>query len=400
MPIISIYSGSFCRQEEVIAALTANRRADLLDERGLLALTAKLHRLPPADLERTLLPVNGPRLFLAVERKRHLAAAKAALAESLREDMICLGRFGHLIPRSIGHVLHVLLIAEARFRAGRAADLLGVPMAVARARISGDDKDAREWTGELLHREPWDPLLYDVVLPMDRKDVDQAVEIIHGHADKDILQPTPQSRQAVVNFRLAAAVELALAREGHAVRVEADSGEIFVYIDKKVIMLSRMEEELRLIASGVPGVRSVNVRLGPEFYQKSMYRKHEPERAVKLLLVDDEREFVHTLSERLLMREIGSSVVYDGEQALAFMDEDEPDVMVLDLKMPGIDGLEVLRRVQTRHPHVRVIILTGHGSREDERQCLELGAFAYLQKPVDIDVLTDLLRQARDETPE
>lgn len=395
MPIINIFHGSFCRQDEVIRAFKAKYPFEFLDEQDLLAMTARRQDIAPTELERTLLPGHGPRFFLAVDRKRHLAAVKAVLAESLQENMLCVGRFGHLIPRSIGHVLHVLLIAETRYRVGRAADVLGIPMAMARVRISNDDKDAMEWTEELLHREPWDPLLYDVVLPMDKKGVEHAVETMSACAAKDVLHPTLQSRRAVENFRLAAAVELALAREGQAVRVEADGGDAFLYIDKKVIMLSKMEEELRRIASAVAGVRGVHVRLGPDFYKKSMYRKHEPERAVKLLLVDDEREFVHTLSERLLMREIGSAVAYDGEQALAFVDEDEPDVMVLDLKMPGIDGLEVLRRVMARHPHVRVIILTGHGSREDERQCLDLGAFAYLQKPVDIDVLTDLLRQAR-----
>ncbi len=147
------------------------------------------------------------------------------------------------------------------------------------------------------------------------------------------------------------------------------------------------------------GSRRAGINLSPEFYQKTMYRQHQPEQRGKLLLVDDEREFVHTLSERLLMREIGSSVVYDGEQALAFVEDDEPDVMVLDLKMPGIDGLEVLRRVKAAHPQVQVIILTGHGSKEDERNCMDAGAFAYLQKPVDISVLIRLLEQARGQSP-
>jgi two-component system, OmpR family, response regulator CpxR len=68
--------------------------------------------------------------------------------------------------------------------------------------------------------------------------------------------------------------------------------------------------------------------------------------------------------------------------------------MVLDLKMPGIDGLEVLRRVKTEHPNVEVIVLTGHGSKEIERECLEIGACAYLEKPVDIDTLTRTMKEA------
>lgn len=68
--------------------------------------------------------------------------------------------------------------------------------------------------------------------------------------------------------------------------------------------------------------------------------------------------------------------------------------MVLDLKMPGVDGIEVLRRVKRDHPGVEVIILTGYGSERDRRLAKELGAFAYLNKPVDIDELSDVVRQA------
>jgi DNA-binding response OmpR family regulator len=68
--------------------------------------------------------------------------------------------------------------------------------------------------------------------------------------------------------------------------------------------------------------------------------------------------------------------------------------MVLDLRMPGIDGLEVLRRVKLEKPAVEVIILTGHGSEQEERRALELGAFAYLEKPVNIDVLAETMKQA------
>jgi DNA-binding NtrC family response regulator len=77
--------------------------------------------------------------------------------------------------------------------------------------------------------------------------------------------------------------------------------------------------------------------------------------------------------------------------------EDEPEVMILDLKMPGIDGIEVLKRVKQTRPEIEVIILTGHGSEEDRTTCMGLGAFAYLQKPVDIDLLTETLKKANEK---
>ena len=115
---------------------------------------------------------------------------------------------------------------------------------------------------------------------------------------------------------------------------------------------------------------------------------------IKILLVDDEKEFVKTLSERIRMRDLGSEIALDGEQALKIVDDQIPDVMVLDLKMPGIDGMEVLRRVKKAYPHVQVIILTGHGTDKDEKEARQLGAFDYLQKPVDIEKLVKSIRKA------
>lgn len=115
---------------------------------------------------------------------------------------------------------------------------------------------------------------------------------------------------------------------------------------------------------------------------------------MKVLLVDDEESFVKTLSERLNMRDMKSDTVFGGQQALDFVDENEPDVMVLDLKMPGIDGMEVLRRIKKRYPHIQVIILTGHGTDKDEDEARRLGIYDYVQKPADIETLAQKIKAA------
>jgi DNA-binding response OmpR family regulator len=114
----------------------------------------------------------------------------------------------------------------------------------------------------------------------------------------------------------------------------------------------------------------------------------------KVLMVDDEEDFVKTLAERMQMRDLDSDVALSGEAALQIVEDQVPDVMVLDLKMPGIDGMEVLRRVRKAYPQVQVVILTGHGSEKDETEARRLGAFAYLQKPVDIEKLVVTLKNA------
>jgi len=115
---------------------------------------------------------------------------------------------------------------------------------------------------------------------------------------------------------------------------------------------------------------------------------------IKVLLVDDEVEFVDTLGQRLRMRGLAVDIVYDGEQALSFVKKIEPDVIVLDLKMPGLYGIEVLKEVKKLKPNVQVIILTGHGTDKDEEQAKQLGGFDFMRKPADIDLLVAKIKEA------
>ncbi|WP_027186025.1 response regulator [Desulfovibrio inopinatus] len=117
----------------------------------------------------------------------------------------------------------------------------------------------------------------------------------------------------------------------------------------------------------------------------------------KLLVVDDEADFVRSLAERLQTRKMKAEVALSGEEALAKTSVDEPEVMVLDLKMPGLDGLEVLQRIKMAYPTTQVIILTGHSSLETKEQAEGLGAFAYLEKPVEISTLVRIVKQAHDQ---
>jgi len=115
---------------------------------------------------------------------------------------------------------------------------------------------------------------------------------------------------------------------------------------------------------------------------------------INILLVDDEEEFITTLAERMQLRNLPSQYAFNGDQAMQMVAASPPDVMILDLKMPGVDGLEVLRRVKKKYPRVEVIILTGHGAEKDEDEARRLGAFEYLKKPVDIDELTQHIEKA------
>lgn len=115
---------------------------------------------------------------------------------------------------------------------------------------------------------------------------------------------------------------------------------------------------------------------------------------LRVLLVDDEEEFASTLAERLSMRGLDVKTALDGETALEMIAANPPDVVLLDVLMPGMGGLEVLRRIRSSHPGTQVILLTGHGSTRDGMEGMRQGAFDYLMKPLKIEELIAKLEEA------
>ena len=114
----------------------------------------------------------------------------------------------------------------------------------------------------------------------------------------------------------------------------------------------------------------------------------------RVLLVDDEEEFVSALSERLTLRGIGVDSALNGEEALARLVAKDFEVVILDVMMPGLGGLEVLRQIKATHPNTQVILLTGHGSTREGIEGMRLGAFDYLIKPVDLEDMLEKMKAA------
>lgn len=119
---------------------------------------------------------------------------------------------------------------------------------------------------------------------------------------------------------------------------------------------------------------------------------------IRLLIVDDEERFLATT--RILLEKRGVTNLYmamNGVDALRLLQEERIDVVVLDVKMPGMDGVEVLRRIKQERPLVEVIMLTGHASVESAVEGLKLGAFDYVMKPIDIPDLLAKIEEAYDK---
>ena len=116
--------------------------------------------------------------------------------------------------------------------------------------------------------------------------------------------------------------------------------------------------------------------------------------AIQLLLVDDEERFLTTTKILLEKRGLNTFTATNGLDALNFMDTHRFDVVILDVKMPGLDGIEVLREIKKKHPLVEVIMLTGHATIESAIEGLKLGAFEYITKPCDMLDLVEKVNEA------
>ncbi len=398
MPNISIFYGEFCRADSVVREVFDRSDCHLITDANILADAAALSGIEPRRLENAFSSTTSVFNKFTHEKERALAFLRLAVAEALTEENVLVsGYLAHLIPHDITHILRVCLISSLKSRIAIAGEERGLSEKEATRTITRLDERRANWVN--LQRgvdDPWDPQLYDMVIPVDKTHVVEAASLIEEHAESPELEITDASRQAVHDFILSSRVAVALAREGHNVDVRARKGNVLLTINKHVLMLKRLEEELKQITNSVTGVQEVETRVGSDFHKSDVYRQYQFEEPSRVLLVDDEKQFVQTLSERLQLRNMGTAVAYDGESALQQIDRDEPEVMVLDLMMPGISGFEVLKQVKQNRPEVEVIVLTGHGSEEDEETCMSLGAFAYLHKPVDIEVLSQKLKEANE----
>ncbi len=118
--------------------------------------------------------------------------------------------------------------------------------------------------------------------------------------------------------------------------------------------------------------------------------------SAKVLLVDDEEEFIEMLSRRLETRGVKAVAVTSGEQAVTAVGARDFDVAVIDLSMPGIDGIETLKQIKAKKPDIEVLMLTGHATVKSGIEAMKLGAGDFLQKPVEITELLDKINAARE----
>jgi DNA-binding NtrC family response regulator len=119
---------------------------------------------------------------------------------------------------------------------------------------------------------------------------------------------------------------------------------------------------------------------------------------MKVLLVDDEAPFVEALAKRLDKRGVTIFTAFSGQEAIQKLeDNSQIDVVVLDVKMPGMDGIDTLKAIKAAHPMIEVVMLTGHATVESAIEGMKLGALDYLMKPCEMEILLAKLQDAKEK---
>lgn len=398
MPVIYVTNGLYANSKDIVQMFSEKFNCSIITDADIIEKTHQTSKIKKATLQKVLESKQIAFNDFTHDKEKSIIAFKKSLSDLVKEgNCIFYGLLGHLIPKEVSHIMRILIIAAKEKRLHNAMVKNNLSEKEATKEIYNSDKQAFLWTASLFNKKAWDETLYDIVIPSRKFDAEQAVQLVSTHLEKFPFNNDDIIRQEVFDYQLAALIESILSGIGKELKVKSKDGNVIVTIDKKVLMLSKFQQKIIKTVEAVEGVKSVETKTGQNYYKSNIIHHFEFETPLRVLLVDDEKEYVQTLSDRLKLRQFASEIAYNGQEALDFTDQEDTEIILLDLKMPGVEGFDVLKKIKETKPHIEVIILTGHGSEEDRKTCMELGAFAYLHKPADIDLITDTMKKAYEK---
>ena len=117
----------------------------------------------------------------------------------------------------------------------------------------------------------------------------------------------------------------------------------------------------------------------------------------KVLLVDDEKEFLEIMSERMKTRDMEVTTATSAQQALEIIEKESFDAIILDFQMPGMDGMDALKAIKAKKPELQIILLTGYATIEKGVEAMKIGATDFIEKPADLEVLSEKIKNAKAE---
>lgn len=394
MQIISIVSPLGCNETILISKLSQINSFKIVEDGYIISRIYNDFGIPERKIRKYIFEPGDFLRLDKLRKQQYIALFKMYLGKSLLDGNIIFNGFGtYLLPKSAKAILRLCFGGDIHFRIGTYARYNRLPIEIAEKKVKEFDRQLLYFTKTYLNKSPFDPELFDANIDVAKYSSDEIInkiiELLHSLTTSNIADTKKIIQDFIIENRILAI----FLGEREDIDVTFKDGILTLLLKKQKIRKENYFEYLKSIVPKIPEIEEVKISYSKEInIGVPMRINFIGER--KVLLVDDEVEFVDTLSQRLQNREFRTSVAYSGEEALQVIESETPDVIILDLKMPGIDGLEVLRQVKQKEPKTEVIILTGHGSQKEREISLQLGAFAYLEKPVDINLLSQKLKEA------
>ncbi len=395
--------------------MVAERLGYEVIDHNLSATVAHEFNVPERKLSWTLTGARGVFDGLTHDWEKNFVLLRTTIAELLQaDDKVFWGPAAYLIPQQITHVLRVEVDADQGYRVQRAMEQEGVSAAGAASYIEKNAQDLQRWSYLVQSHVPWDAFFFDMKISIPPTTVARAVDIICKSIGSDTFKPTDASRQVIQDLELAAAISVALLKKGkYSIDVTAFEGKVKVMINqgagKKGALAQTMqslrneniEDDVLEICAGMDKVVDVEVRPGAVADRSLEHQTQEPEDKglvtptiredpaleegsdglPRMLLVDDDVELVAHLAKRFRARGYPIVTTGSGEEAIEVAQDQTFDVAVVDLRMPGVDGIETLRHLKRIQPMLQVIMLTGHGDVDSAFDSGQLDAVRLRRKP-------------------
>jgi two-component system, OmpR family, response regulator CpxR len=306
MSILAAFTGTYCKEVPAIREIVARTGCTQLTDTDIISLAASLSGLSRKKIQKAFharMPVLNQ---FTHEKELSVAYLKLALAENLAEDNILINGFTSLLlPSSITDMLRICIIADMKSRVADVRES-GISEREALTMLHKDDEAKTAWVKSILGRDdPWDSSLFDMVLPTDKMKPEQFGDLVAETIRRDNFVRSWSAKKAIQDFVLASRIETEIVKEKHyAVTVAADAGKVTLTIDNNVLRLKRLEEDVQSVARKISGVQYITTQVGKTFYQADIVRKFDPETPHKHFPSDDERQFMHTLSERACLNSL------------------------------------------------------------------------------------------------
>lgn len=281
MTQIAITCGIYASPYRLIDALSALYQCTVYEDPVLVKQTSQAHDLKTDLIFKSIQCRQIPFDNFTHDRKKCLAALKVQISQNiLNGPCLFSGILSHLIPVSVSGIYRIMSTPPMQIRRQRAMNIDHLSSQAATNAIARSDHREQRFAAQLNLDSLWDPAGHDMALEWKKIDTaahDMAIEEVNQALEKirsDIASPTGNANSMIhaVDFNISARVDAALAGLGHHLIIESESGHVLITLDRKVMNLARAQKEIMDLAREVSGVKSVKMKIGPNFYKGGIVR--------------------------------------------------------------------------------------------------------------------------------